>query len=380
MSVSWSTRTARLVGATLVAGLVTGVPGGAAQATDLVPITQRAIASVVLEHAPTDTTRREAAPITRFDPKGALGADLRYHGDAVNDGDLLRTSITPAGVDLACGGSPHCVVLADGAERVTLRWNVEDPGVEPGMVLVTAEHGTEFTAVIYSCPGIAHDPRTLPLEIPVQTLVDIATDPRLRLLTTQEVVDAGAAVTDWLGGEPDPDAWDRVPQTDLGQIAGMLIDHGGYAYYRGPRVSPLKERFGPDAVGGRVDRRWLAPADPSVLDLVAAPTVPSWLTDRPCATGAYAAHCVRFSHARGPVFLMWRPARGSHRGVVWAVQLRAGSVVAMRTSGRRVPVSAAAVKAKIAWWGLVRPTVRSPLVGMTTEKRVVDFDLGLLGG
>ncbi len=377
---SWSTQMARMVCATLVAGVLTGLPGQAADAADLVPITQRGIAAVALEHVSTDTTRREAAPLTRWDPKGTLGADLYYHGDAVNDGDLLRTSISPLVRDLGCGGSPHCVVLAPGDERVILRWNVENPHIEPGLVLVTAEHGGEVTSAVSIGPAISQDPRDLDLEIPVTTLVDIATDPRLRLLTSQEVVDAGAALPDWLGGEPDPDAWDRVPQTDLGQIAAMVIARGGRSYLHDPGVSPLKTSFGAGTIGGRVERRWFAPVDPSVLDVLAAPQAPGWLTGRPCVTGRYAHHCQRFGSATGPLFLMWRPARGDDPGVVWGVQVRADSVVALRIQGRRIPTAAAKVERRVDWPGLVRPVLRSTLVGLTTEKRVVDFDLSVLGG
>ncbi len=248
------------------------------------------------------------------------------------------------------------------------------------MVSVSAEHGTEVTGVVYAGPTIQGDPREHPPEITVDTIVAIATDPRLRLMTSQEVVDAGAAVTDWSGVDPDPHAYDVVPQTDLGQVAAMLLLHGGYASYHDPQPSPLRSRFGPGAIGGRVVRRGVTPADPSRLDILAAPQLPTWLGARPCRTGVFARHCARLEDPHGPVFVMWHPARGDRRGVVWVVQVRPSVVVGLRTVGRRVPPLLDEVLDQVTWRGETRALVRCGLVGLTTQKRVLDFDLGQLGG
>lgn len=366
-------------GAACVLTTTLGLPAPS-RAADLVPITQRAIAAVTLDHAPATTTSRQAMWTGPHHPSGMLGADLRYHGDGEYDGDLLRTWISPLTRDLACHGARHCAELVTGPERVILRWDLVAVEEDPGVVVVTAEHDGDYTGVLYAGPDITKDPRRLSLEIPVSTMVAIATDPRLRLMTTQDVVDAGAALPDWLGGEPDPHAYDRVPQTDLGQIGGMLLRLGGYASYHDARVSPLKAMFGPDAVGGRVDRRDVADVDPSTIDVLAAPTVPAWLTSSPCRTGRFARHCVRTESRRGPVFMMWRPARGSDPGAVWGIQLRPHAVVAIRVVGGAVPRRAADVGVLVDWPIAVAIPLKSHLVGMTTQKRVLDFDLSQIGG
>lgn len=371
--------------AALAAVVVTGIGSVGlttypASAADPVPLTQRAVAAVMLDHAPTDTTDRGPLFIDKHDPVGTTGADLRYHGDGEYDGDLLRGWVAPTGtVALTCQSRPHCVEQTTaGGEHYLVSWGKAVPEEDPGFVFVASGHGGDYTGVVYAGPAVTANPITHPLEIPVPTIVAIATDPRLRLLTTQDVIDAGAAVTGWAGGDLDPYAYRRVPQTDLGQVAALVTRRGELAAWSNPRVSPLKDDVGPGAVGGRVDRVGVAAIDPSVVDVLAAPQPPAWLTDDPCTTGRFARHCLEYVTGKGPLFLMWRPDSPTRRGTVWVVHERRSQTVAIRLRGDGVPAAADVLRQRIGWARLRHDATWGP-IGLTTFQYVVDFDLSVLG-
>ena len=217
------------------------------------PITQRAIAAMALEHAPTDTTHRQATWTGPHYRGGGLGADLRYHGDGESDGDLLRVFVTPKpGPDHPCRGRhPRCESrLVDGG-RLTLSWAEEEPEEDPGYVDVLMQRGDETVDVLWAGDVITGDPRDQDLFIPVDTLEDIAQDPLISMTTSPEVVAAGDALEDWKGGEPDPHAGDRVPSTDRAIAHSYWLHFGGYARFHHLRPSPLRPAFGPVAIGGR---------------------------------------------------------------------------------------------------------------------------------
>jgi len=348
-----------------------GGPGGAGGAD--VPITQRAIAAVALEHAPTDTSRREATYTDQDDAAGALGADLRYHGDGESDGDLLRVFLSPA-TDSApdpCAEGDHldgCEVRDVAGGRLVLHWQELEPEEDPGEVVVVMLREHETVLVGWFGDTITGDPREQDLAIPLDVLEGIAQDERISLTTTQEVVDLGAALDDWDGGEPDPTAYDRVPSTDEGIANSYVLAHGGSLAYAHRRPSPLKEEFGPGAIGGRFDRADEGPESPgAVIDVLAGPQEPPWLEGDPCATPRFAGHCEEYPRQR---FFLWEP--GSD-GEVWMIGLRDDETVAVHEAGYAVAedLDTALVQAD---WYFVEELLTSEAFGLTTEKQVLEFD------
>ncbi len=350
-------------------------PSSSARGAALVPITQRGIAAVVLDYAPTTTSSRYALSTDQTDRPGTLGTDFRYHADGESDGDLLRTGIAPTKTDFACPSDSHCMELDRGQpEPVFLFWEKVLPESDPGLVAVVANHDGEQTIALYAGPPITANPLTLDLEIPVDVLFAIVTDPRLRLQTAQEVVDAGVALTGWTGGEPDPYAYLRVPQTDIGQVNGWLFELRGLTHYSGIVPSPWKDDFGPDTIGGRAMRSGVTTLDPTTVDVLATSQPPEWLAANPCAR-RFAGHCLRQGTLRGPLLLMWRPATATSNGVIWAAQVRTRETVAFRFVGGPVPSRLDEVKAAIRWRGAVRPSLTSRRLGLMTYKAVLDFEL-----
>lgn len=172
-------------------------PGDAeASGGDLTP---RAIAAVMLDHLPGDTTRREAMHVDEDAPRGLVGADFRYGGDGEDDGHLVEVAVSPAHPTCPPDGEDPCVDLGKGT---VLSWDLVSPEEDPGIVVVHHRRGKEVVTVVSAGPEITRDPRRMPdLEPSVDDLVDLARDPRLRLRADQEVLEAGADVEDWKGGE-----------------------------------------------------------------------------------------------------------------------------------------------------------------------------------
>ncbi len=332
------------------------------------PITQRAIAAVALEHLPTDTTSRSAMYTRQRHPDGLLGADLRYHGDGEYDGDLVTVSIGPRH-DSACPKGHHCVALASPAgTTTTLVWQPEVPEEDPGVVYVVHRHDDEQVVVLTSGDVITGDPREMRLQFPVGMITGVVQDPRLRLLTTRAVVDLGAALPDWLGGEPDPLALTIVPSSDRGLAAAYLLSRGGYGDFTSMHGSPLKRRFGPGALGARLTLKkgW---GHTGTYDVLAVPRPPGWMRS-PCRK-RFAGHCVTIERARGKVRFAWRPSRPGRPGETWAIHRRAAETVAIRTAGYRVPEGRAAAMEAADWYTMRSQIVRRAL-GLTTTKETVD--------
>lgn len=75
-----------------------------------------------------------------------------------------------------------------------LLWEDEE---DPGVFYVIAEKGESAALLFYAGPRITGDPRELDLPIPVETLFDIATDPRVDVTTSQEALEAGDELSSW---------------------------------------------------------------------------------------------------------------------------------------------------------------------------------------
>ncbi|RYJ05715.1 MAG: hypothetical protein EON52_10115 [Actinomycetales bacterium] len=360
-----------LAGCVLLAGC--GDEGAPADGDGDVPITQRAIAAMTLEHAPEDTTSRVATYTDRSDPEGALGADLRYRGDGEYDGDLLRVFLSPPSRDEnPCGDDDEgrCDSREVDGGTLTLSWDVEEPEEDPGYVAVVLQRDEETVSALWFGDTITGDPRDQDLFISIDTLEDIAQDPRISLTTSQEVVDAGADLDDWDGGEPDPHAYDRVPSTDEGIGTAYWMHTGGYAAYHDLRPSPLKADFGPGAVGARFWREHQGRDYPRMTIDVVAGARPSWLADDVCATPRFSGHCVEASRGR---HLAWVPGPAG-TGEIWGIATRDDEVVAIRYADLDVPEAQTEVEIVAEWW-LLKGLLADRRIGLETEKQVLDAEL-----
>lgn len=378
--------TRRLLSAGSAAALAVGLftsgacgsePGSPAGGRGDVPITQRAIAVVALDHLPDRPNHLQATWTDRRSPRGLLGADLRYGYGGEDDGDLVRITISPEVTPHPCRGEgpDGCARLsADAGGTAYLLWDRVEPEEDPGYVAVVLQREDEQVVALTAGETIRKDPREQRnLRVPVATLEELVRDDRLHLEVTQDVVDAGERLEGWSGQEPDPHAYDLRPATDYALAVAYPFLNGGYAYYSRPRSSPLKADFGEGAVGGRVRRG--GDGEPSrTMDVLASRTGPSWLADDPCATPAFAGHCTETQGKRGPRYLAWVPGSAADGAVVWGFQRRAHQVVGIRLSGFRVPESRHWVKARAEWF-LVRRVLGHRTVGVRVEKRLLDFDL-----
>ncbi|WP_248582296.1 hypothetical protein [Nocardioides sp. InS609-2] len=359
----------RIAGLSTAALLALLVPVSASSATDaareeLVPITQRAIAAVALEHLPTDTTSRSAMYTHQRHPDGLLGADLRYNGDGEYDGDLVRVSVGPRH-EASCSEYSHCADLASPpGTTTTLVWQLEEPEEDPGIVLVVYRHDDEQVIAYSSGDTITKDPRQMQLQFPVDMITSVAQDPRLRLLTTQAVVDLGAALADWEGGEPDPLALTIVPSSDRALAAAYILSRSGFGAYKTMHPSPLKRRFGTGTLGARLTfkKGW---GYTGTHDVLAIPRPPDWMKN-PCKK-RFAGHCVTIERARGRIRFAWRPSRPGRPGETWAIHVREAETVAIRTSGYRVPEDRAEAM-EASYWHSMRSQIVRRTLGLTTTK------------
>lgn len=334
-----------------------------------VPITQRAIAAMTLEHAPEDTTSREATYTDRQDPDGALGADLRYDGDGEYDGDLLRVFVAPRQSENPCGDDEEgrCDSREVDGGTLTLAWDVVEPEEDPGYVSVVLQRDEETVSVLWAGDTIEGDPRDQELRIPVETLEEIAQDERISLTTSRAVVDAGEELDAWEGGEPDPHAHDRVPSTDEAIGKAYWMHTGGYSSYHDLRPSPLREELGPDAVGARFERESWGRDYPALTVDVLAGARPDWLGEDVCATPRFAGHCMEASRGR---HLAWVPGP-SGTGEVWAIGERPDELVAIRYADLDVPERRTGVERVAEWW-LLKGLLSDRRIGLTTQKQVLD--------
>jgi hypothetical protein len=163
-----------------------------------VAATPRALAVVALRHLDVELSGGADSDLTSF-PQGAIAADLRFNADGEYDGDLLRVAVSSGrSPDIACGGPSHCASLpTDGDASLTMQWCVLQPEDDPGVVVLTLDGDEGWSQVLLAGPDITGDPRSLDLPISVDEMAAVINDPAFGLTTTQEMVDAGAALTPW---------------------------------------------------------------------------------------------------------------------------------------------------------------------------------------
>ncbi|WP_109506479.1 hypothetical protein [Nocardioides speluncae] len=343
--------------------------------SDRVPITSRAIAAIALDHLPADTERREPMSPVDHDPRAA-GARLGYGGE--QDDVSLDVLVSPRVDEEPCP-QPYdgCEELkADDGSPMFLRWQELEPEEDPGVVDVVLDRGDERVRIeLHGQEEILGDPREMDLSVWVDQALEIAQDPRLRLRTSQEAVDAGERLDRWDEDEGNPAGSDVVPARDRDLAAAYLLNQRDPGEVNRAEPSPLKKDFGAGAIGARLH-------GDGVLDIVAAKEGPSWLTGDLCESRRF-RYCdtswpfaeltgdARRKVVHNSVYILWRPGPS---GEIWVVQQRVDQVVALRWSGLRVPHRAMEVHRVI---DLVRQggIVANSVLGLTTLEIVADSDV-----
>lgn len=165
------------------------------------PATPRSLAYVVSEHVELDPTRAGvdwAADDYRHlfpHPKRAVAATINFAGE----GNVVTVGVSPERPkqDPYCDDG-HCANLGGG---VTLTWDELTPQEDPGLIVLIAELDDHSLLLRYSGAEITGDPRDLDLPVPVDMMVDIATDPRLAPTTSPEAIEGGKELGYWLEGD-----------------------------------------------------------------------------------------------------------------------------------------------------------------------------------
>jgi hypothetical protein len=166
--------------------------------TDPVPITERAIAAIMLKYLPQNTTTRTAVYINERNQKGTIGALLRYGGDGESDGRPFEVTLAPGKYTYRKPGitSAKLDTSVPGA-ALFLQWEKVKPEEDPGYVRVVLQRKDEFATLFLSGPKITADPRTLDLPLTIKQMVTLIEDPQLRLKTTPAAIEAGRSLEGW---------------------------------------------------------------------------------------------------------------------------------------------------------------------------------------
>lgn len=185
-----------LVGALAVLGAGCDDDPASSGAAGDVPITASGLAYVAADHVGRPDTA-DVDDLDWFDAfaDDAVAVDLRYHPTRYDPGDSVTVTLGRLRVPelLDCDATvgqytQGCEETPDG----TLRWNLYDPEEDPGGVFVLVPKSAGQTVLVtYHGPHLKKDPRTLDLPVPVDTVFDIANDPRIDVTTSERVEDNG---------------------------------------------------------------------------------------------------------------------------------------------------------------------------------------------
>jgi hypothetical protein len=177
-------------------------PDRAAQGGDR-PTTARALAAIAAERVGEPSSAASSRDLDELYRQDAVGAELRFGTDGEYDGDQFEVRLGTGFLlfEPDCD-SPTVAENArlGGCEAVSgglLLWEVFEPESDPGAVYVLLRKGETTVLVSQSGPTIDADPRQLDMPISVEDMFAVAQDARVDLTTSQEAIDAGAALDYW---------------------------------------------------------------------------------------------------------------------------------------------------------------------------------------
>ncbi|WP_345262935.1 hypothetical protein [Nocardioides nanhaiensis] len=190
-----------LVLALVGCGAETGDQAGEPVGGD-VPTTPRALAAVAAEYTGTPSSADREADAAEEFARGGVGAELRFGSDGEYDGDALTVAVgqglDPSLTDCESTTNEYLAGCVE-TDLGVLLWEAEAPEEDPGVVYVAVEKGDTSVLLFYSGPAITGDPRELDLPISVESLFDIASDPRVDVTTSQAAIEAGSDLSFWRG-------------------------------------------------------------------------------------------------------------------------------------------------------------------------------------
>ena len=165
-----------------------------------VPTTPASLAYIAAEYlGEPDYATPDSNWSSSFGPR-PLEASLWFGSDGQYDGDHVVMI-----VGRATDGIADCSDLVryiDGCEELEdglWYWGEAIPEEDPGSVHIVRRKGKVTVRLAYYGPAIEGDPREQNLPIDVQTLIDLAADPRLDKTTDQDVVEQAAKAAYWRG-------------------------------------------------------------------------------------------------------------------------------------------------------------------------------------
>lgn len=151
------------------------------------PATPEALAAITLEHV-------------GIEPESFDGGDLYFEKDEVGTVLLwgadrsLEVKAGPVDDDLLSTwceeGMSGCDEVKSEAGVATVAWDLATADGTPGQVMVSHRSGKEERRAVYIGEKITADPRKLDLEVGVDDLVGLVTDPRLGTRTTAKMTKA----------------------------------------------------------------------------------------------------------------------------------------------------------------------------------------------
>lgn len=350
-----------------------------------VPITQRAIAAIALEHLPDETTTRQATYTDKRTPEGLLGADLRFGGGGEYDGDLVRVIVQPLAepedpcteYDDGCveldgvttGYGPHDLTIDALAAPDPDAWLGKDPcsrwdgpcreypgrrgplylawqpaaAGQDGVVWAASRRDDQVVAIRMTGAPIPASIADVTALTEWSLLAQLLAGGRIGIETVREVVDRG---TDH----------ETVPLSDRGSAVPVLDVISDPVEVRSPDLdaSGLPEgTVGSDLTfgGDRPDIR--------------VRVVPGRLDD-PCDR----AQCAPLeTGVAGRLRLVWQEASGSDPGYLYVVLWLDGQTVVVEERGPTIDRDPRELELHLSVDGLVR-TAESPYVRLQTYRFV----------
>ena len=163
------------------------------------PVTPAALAYVATEYVGEPDSAGEGSNIAEAFRQEPVQAELRFGSTGEYDGDAiqlvvgrrLREPVTN------CAQMPADVSGCEDLESGFWYWGEEEPEEDPGAVFVVQRKRSATVILAYYGPSIKRDPRRQNLPIKVETLIDLAADPRVNLTTTKDAVEEGAKAPYW---------------------------------------------------------------------------------------------------------------------------------------------------------------------------------------
>lgn len=180
------------------------------EAPDLtVTATDESLAALVVEHVGEEPFAARPSDDPAFG-KASVGGEVQFldpqtvdeptESDGVEITAIATAEPPPWLNEDACDGTTAdgCgTTLQEDGSLLIYEWVEAKPGGDPGHIWVAVKRADESVAVLQTGPAVSGDPQDMDLEVSVDAMNAIANDPRLSLMTTQELVDT--EVPNWQG-------------------------------------------------------------------------------------------------------------------------------------------------------------------------------------